>query len=89
MHRTPADRVAALRWFISLSEELFKLNDISSSLGVQGGLESTEVNRLSHTWKVCDACCYSHWNINKQNDVGYRGNMEYTVETTDEHVTIG
>lgn len=54
MHTRLSDRIIALRFFIQLAEELFKINDISSSIAVQSGLESSEVNRLSRTWKVSD-----------------------------------
>jgi len=46
-------RVQVLRWFINLAEELLKINDISSALAIQAGLDSADINRLTKTWKVC------------------------------------
>ena len=52
LQATVYQRVQTLRWFINLAEELLQVNDVSSALAIQGGLTSTEVDRLTRTWKV-------------------------------------
>ena len=60
-HPLLSNRVTALKFFIQLSEELLKNNDLFTLVCIQSGLGSTAVNRLTKTWKALGSGWDTRW----------------------------